>query len=176
MRMLITGATGLVGNHVVRAAEQAGHSVRALVRPSSDVAILQDTGSELVHGDVTQPDSLLRAARGCDAVVHTAAIIGEWGPWEEFFRVGVQGTRNVLEAAVAADASRFVQLSSIAVYGMRIHGRVLVESDPYDERPEPWNPYVREKVQSERLAFEYQERGAIQVASVRPSVILGAGD
>jgi nucleoside-diphosphate-sugar epimerase len=108
--------------------------------------------------------------------VHTAALVGEWGPWELFYQVGVQGTRNVLDAAIAAGARRVVQLSSIAVYGMRVQGRALHEFDPYDNRPEPWNHYVREKVQSERLAFQYQSRGQLEVVAVRPSVIWGSRD
>lgn len=176
MQVLVSGATGFLGSHVVERLLSDGHDVRALARPSSDIRFLQTTGAVIVRGDVTDVDSLRPAAEGCDAVVHTAAVLGEWQPWDVFFRVGVRGTRNMLDAAVAAGARRFVHVSSIAVYGSRLHGRVLHEYDPYDHNPEPWNHYVREKVQSERLAFQYQERGAIDVTAIRPSVIWGPRD
>ncbi|HEY7294334.1 MAG TPA: NAD-dependent epimerase/dehydratase family protein, partial [Dehalococcoidia bacterium] len=71
---------------------------------------------------------------------------------------------------------RFVQLSSIAAYGDRLSGRLLRETDPYGYRPAPWNDYVREKVQSERLVFAYHTRGWIEAVALRPSVIWGARD
>ncbi len=176
MRVLVSGATGFVGSHVVDHLIAAGHEVRALARPSSDTRYLETTAAAIVRGDLADAASLQAAAVGCEAVVHTAAVVGEWGAWELFYRVGVQGTRNLLDAVVAAGARRFVQLSSIAVYGSRLHGRTLHEFDRYDNRPEPWNHYVREKVQSERLAFQYQVRGQLEIVAVRPSVIWGSRD
>ncbi len=176
MRVLVTGATGFVGSHAVDRLLAAGHEVRALARPSSDTRYLETTAAVITRGDLADAGSLMAAASGCDAVVHTAALVGEWGTWELFYQVGVQGTRNVLDAAVAAGVRRFVQLSSIAVYGSRLHGRTLHEFDRYDDRPDPWNHYVREKVQSERLAFQYQVRGQLEIVAVRPSVIWGSRD
>src|SRR5581483_3254606 len=176
MRVLVTGATGLAGSHVVERLLAGGHTVRALVRPTSDRSGLQGLDVEFATGDVTAPATLGAAAAGCEGVVHTAAIVGGWGRPEAFFRVGVLGTRNLLNAARAAGVRRFVQLSSIAVYGDDLDGRLLRETDPYGYRPQPWNHYVREKVQSEQLAFSYHLRGWLEVAAVRPSVIWGARD
>ncbi len=176
MRVLVTGATGLVGSHVVERLRAAGHEVRALVRPSSDASFLRGLGVEITPGDVTAPESLATAVGGCEGVVHTAAIVGGWGRPEAFFRVGVLGTRNLLNAARAAGVRRFVHLSSIAVYGDDLDGCVLRETDPYGYRPAPWNHYVREKVQSEQLVFSYQTRGWLEAVAVRPSVIWGARD
>ncbi|MHB8576615.1 MAG: NAD-dependent epimerase/dehydratase family protein [Dehalococcoidia bacterium] len=176
MRVLVTGATGLVGSHVVTALGAAGHHVRALVRPASDQRALRNSGAEVFIGDVTDQDSLAPAVVGCDAVVHTAALVSDWAPWEQYFLVGVRGTRNVLDAAVRAGVKRFVHLSSIAVYGADLHGHLLRESDPYEHQPPNWAPYVRQKVLSEQLAFGYHRRHEIEVTAIRPSAIWGAGD
>lgn len=176
MRVLVTGATGFAGSHVVERLLAAGHAVRALVRPTSDLSFLRTLDVELTTGDVTEPETLAAAAAGCEGIVHTAAVVGGWGKPEEFFRVGVLGTRNLLNAARDAGVRRFVHLSSIAVYGDAIDRRLLRETDPYGYRPAPWNHYVREKVQSEQLVFAYHLRGWIEAAAVRPSVIWGARD
>ncbi len=176
MKAFVSGATGFLGSHVVERLLLHGHEVQALARPSSDTRFLESTAARIVRGDVTDVASLKRAVAGCDTVIHTAAVVGEWQPWDEFYRVGVMGTRNMLDAAIAAGVRRFVHVSSIAVYGLQLHGRVVHEYDPYEHHPEPWNHYVREKVQSERLAFRYYERGAIEVTAVRPSVIWGSRD
>mgnify|MGYP001793118472 CR=1 FL=1 len=101
MRVLVTGATGLLGSHVVEALLAVGHEVRALVRPTSDVSFIKTTGATIVQGDLDDPSSLRAAADSCDGVIHTAAVVGEWQPWSEFFRVGVLGTRTLLSAARA---------------------------------------------------------------------------
>jgi len=176
MRVLVTGATGFVGSHVAERLLAEGHAVRALVRPRSDVAFLRALAVELAPGDVTAPETLAVAAAGCEGIVHAAAIVGGWGRPEAYFRVGVLGTRNLLNAARAAGVRRFVHLSSIAVYGDDLDGRLLRETDPYGYRPAPWNHYVREKVQSEQLVFSYQTRGWLEAVAVRPSVIWGARD
>jgi nucleoside-diphosphate-sugar epimerase len=176
MHVLVTGATGLAGSHVVERLLAGGHTVRALVRPTSDRSALHGLDVEFATGDVTAPATLGAAAAGCEGVVHTAAVVGGWGRPEIFFRVGVLGTRNLLNAARAAGVRRFVHLSSIAVYGDDLDGRLLRETDPYGYRPRPWNHYVREKVQSEQLVFSYHLRGWLEAAAVRPSVIWGARD
>jgi uncharacterized protein YbjT (DUF2867 family) len=107
--ILVTGGTGFVGGHVVRALRQAGRSVRCLVRSQKKGAKLAALGCELVEGDVTDPSSLRPAVAGADAVVHLVAI--RQGKPEEFQRVMVEGTRNLLQAAEEAGVDRFVHMS-----------------------------------------------------------------
>ena len=80
MRILVTGATGFVGNHLVPTLIQAGHEVVCLVRPTSDLSGLQGLDVKLVQGDITDNDALLTALDGVDAVVHLAAVSGDLGP------------------------------------------------------------------------------------------------
>ena len=105
MKVLVTGGTGFVGSHVVRAIQDAGHDVRALVRKGSV------PGAERAEGDMTDSESLRRAAQGVDAVVHLVAI--RQGREEQFQRVMVDGTRDLLAAAREAGVGRFVHMSAL---------------------------------------------------------------
>ena len=109
--ILVTGGTGFVGGHVVQALRASDQQVRALVRNRSGGAKLESWDVELAEGDVTSPESLRRAAEGADAVVHLVAI--RQGKREEFQRVMVDGTRNLLAAAKEAGVDRFVHMSAL---------------------------------------------------------------
>jgi nucleoside-diphosphate-sugar epimerase len=162
---------------VAEALRTRGHDVVALVRKTSDRSTLERIGARFAVGDVTDPDSLERAMRGVDSVVHTAAVVSMYGAWEEYRRVGVLGTQNVLDAAVSAGVRRFLHVGSIAVYGFRHpQGISLHESLPLDEEPESWNHYVREKVLSEKVVWRAHDAGRIAVTSLRPSVVIGTRD
>ncbi|MDP9384834.1 MAG: NAD-dependent epimerase/dehydratase family protein, partial [Actinomycetota bacterium] len=105
------------------------------------------------------------ALAGCDRVVHTAAIVSDWGPMADFVRVNVEGTRNVLDAAAAAGAARVVCLASVAVWGYRFEGEM-----PEDAPPRPCGmPYIDTKGAAEVLALA---RGA---TVVRPGDVYGPG-
>ena len=115
--MLVTGATGLVGSHVAEQARKKGFRVRAVVRNPSQSAELAAWGVELVAGDMTDRDSLIRAVRGVAVIVHCAAKVGDWGPTEAYRAVNVDGLRHLLEAAEQeTQLQRFVHLSSLGVY------------------------------------------------------------
>lgn len=118
MLVLVTGASGYVGSHVVPALLAQGHTVRALSRsPEADPR--EDV--ETVAGDVTRPESLVGAFDGVDAVVHLVGIIDETpGKGVTFERIHVDGTRNVAEAAKAAGVQRFIHMSA---NGARADGR-----------------------------------------------------
>lgn len=176
MKALVTGATGFIGGHIAEQLVHEGHEVRALVRPTSDTSFLRTLEVQLVTGDVTRPETLDDACRGVDTVFHTAAVVGNYGPWSHFREVGVHGTRNTIDAAARNDVARFVHLGSIAVYGTRAVGTPATEDTPFDERPERWNHYVREKVLSEKLLWKAHREGRIQATSLRPSVVLGPRD
>jgi nucleoside-diphosphate-sugar epimerase len=176
MKALVTGATGFIGGHIADALLSAGHSVRALVRATSDVERLRGLGVELAAGDLTDVDCVARACHGADCVFHAAAMVSAYGDWAEYERVGVRGTQHVIDGAAAARVSRFVHLSSIAVYGTRQRSVHINEHSPLDEHPEPWNHYVREKVESEKLVWKAHAAGEIRATCLRPSIVLGPRD
>jgi 2-alkyl-3-oxoalkanoate reductase len=175
----VTGATGLVGSHIVERLVADGWEVRALVRdPAAARWIADDLGAELARGDVLDAESFARAARGCDHVYHTAAAITPRGGWEAFRRPNIDGTANAIRAAGAAGA-RLLHLSSVAVYGER--ARYLAASEKSDERaalppPESMSHYGRSKRESEAMVLAAHARGEVWGTAVRPSVIYGRRD
>ena len=176
MKSLVTGATGFLGSHIVERLLERGDEVRALVRPSSDTHLLRELGVELATGDVTQPDSLSAAMSGIEVVYHAAAMVSEWDPWRDFQTVTIDGTRNVLRAAAAAGAQRFLDVSTDGVYSLRaLNGRVTEES-PLEKRFGWGDYYRRSKSAAEKIARRYAAEGKIGVTIVRPGLLLGERD
>ncbi|HEU5322546.1 MAG TPA: NAD-dependent epimerase/dehydratase family protein, partial [Methylomirabilota bacterium] len=154
----------------------AGDDVRALVRPTSGVSFLRGLGVELVAGDITDPASLSPAMQGIEAVYHAAAAVTDWGPWRLFRSLTIEGTRNVLEAAAQANVTRFLHVSSDAVYAHRNLGSVWTEESPLETRFSWWDHYRRSKLEAERIAWRYHAEGRIAVTAVRPGIVLGERD
>ncbi len=135
MKVLITGASGFLGSYLAEMFLDAGHQVRAMVRKTSKTASLQRLGVEIVRGDLTDRESLERAVKGIETVVHAAATMS--GPAAEFVAASEQGTRSLLEVAEKANVNRFVQISSIAVLSMAKlpRGKSINEDTPYESNP-----------------------------------------
>ena len=177
MTVLVTGAAGLVGTHVLEALRARGERPRALVREHSH-AIVESFGAEPVIGDVTDAVTWDRAARGVRTIVHAAALVVTRDSFEEFTRVNVGGTRLALEAARRSGA-RLVHVSSIAVYG-----RTEVYAAGKDGAAEdyPFQPlpaadyYARTKRAAEQLVQQEAVRHSLSAIAIRPNVIFGERD
>jgi 2-alkyl-3-oxoalkanoate reductase len=102
--------------------------------------------------------------------------MGSYGTWDRFYRIGVEGTQNTIEAATKAKVSRFIHLSSMTVYGTRPGSVRISEVLPCDNEPQRWNHYVRQKVLSEQLVWKAHYQGRISATALRPSLVLGPGD
>lgn len=179
MQLFLTGATGFLGSHVAAAAVEAGHSVRALARPSSDLRHLRSLGAEIVLGDLGDMRSLLVAAEGCDVVIHVAAKVGDSGGWQEHFAATVQSTRRVYDAAAAVGVRRAVHVSSVAVYGHKRLKQVAIDESrgPLAEGRLPrWYFYGRAKALAEGIAMQFQTDGILSMSVVRPGWIYGPRD
>jgi len=173
---LVTGATGLLGSHIVEQLRLRGRPVRVLVRPTADRSWLETQSVEFAEGDVTEPDSLAAACRGVEVVYHSAAKVGDWGPWEEFQRITIDGTANMLAAASAAGARRFVHISSISTYGYHTDAVVIDETAELGFGLYRWAYYSRSKIEAERLVWEAHRAGRIQATVIRPAWIYGPRD
>jgi len=174
---LLTGATGLLGSHIAAKLRAAGRDVRALVRPSSDTGFLDGIGVGKVVGDITDRDSLSAALDGVQTVYHIAARVGDWGPWEDFVAVTIEGTRNMVEAAARAGVKRFLHISSISAYGHPDgEGLVLDETAPLGYKLYKWSYYSRAKVEAEKVVWAAHERGEVPVTVIRPSWLYGERD
>ncbi len=174
MTVLVTGANGFIGSAVVRRVLAAGHTVRALVRPSSDRRNLQGLDVELTVGDITQADSMVRAMAGCRGVFHVAADYRLWVPRPDpLYRTNVEGTRNVLRAAIRAGVERMVYTSSVATLGLHDDDSPADESTPVHLR-DMVGHYKRSKFLAEELVRQAQDR--IAVVIVNPAAPVGPRD
>jgi nucleoside-diphosphate-sugar epimerase len=176
-RALVTGATGLVGSHVVERLAASGGEVRALVRDPAAAAWLARLGATLHAGDLHDAASLRRAAAGCDVVYHTAAAITGAGGWEDYRHANVDGTRTVVDAA-ADTGARLLHLSSVAVFGAARYsgaGGVVDESTPLAPLPKR-DFYGRSKREAEALVLAAHREGRVWATAIRPCVIYGPRD
>lgn len=171
---LVTGATGHIGNVLVRQLLARGERVRALVRPGKTPLALQDLEVEIVPGDILDPDSLVRALDGVDVVYHLAARISlAPGPDPETERVNLEGTRNLLAAARRTGIRRFVYASTIYALRLPDEGQVD-ESLPFD--PEhARGVYDRSKAAA---SLEVQQAAAdgLEAVLVCPTAVAGPYD
>lgn len=170
--VLLTGATGLLGNHLARALLGDGRAVRALVRSPEKARTLLPRECEIVAGDVLDPQSLRRGLEGCDVVYHAAGLPEQWLPDDDRFRqVNVEGTRNLVEAALEADVRRFVHASTIDVFAWR--PGVPFDESRIDDQPKP-TAYERSKQEADRLVTAALDRG-LPAVFLHPSAIYGPG-
>jgi dihydroflavonol-4-reductase len=175
MFALVTGATGFVGANLVEALGARGWRVRALRRKSSSLKALEGLRYDDALGDVTEPDALARACAGVDAVFHVAAVATYWrSDIKHMYRVNVDGTRNVLNAARDAGVKRVVVTSSSAAVGRAPFGGMVDEAHVYDV-PRDEYPYGHSKVLAEQVVREQVAAGQ-DVVMVNPSVIMGPRD
>ncbi len=168
MRVLVTGASGFLGQATAAAVRDAGHEVRTFQRRPSGVDGVQD-----VAGSMTDPAALDRAAAGVDAVVHLAAKVSLAGDPADFARVNVEGTRALLQAARDAGVGRFVFVSSpsVAHTGSSLVGADAGPAEPSRARGD----YARTKAAAELLALAADAPG-FAVVAVRPHLVWGPGD
>ncbi|RFA14464.1 nucleoside-diphosphate sugar epimerase [Subtercola boreus] len=168
MKVLVTGASGMLGRAVARGVLAAGHDVRTFQRGASGV-----TGAMDARGSITDTGAVAAATDGVDAVVHLAAKVSFAGAPEDFRAVNVEGTRSLLSAARDAGATRFVMVSSpsVAHAGLSIVGDDALPADPLRARGE----YARTKAAAELLALDADQPG-FAVVAVRPHIVWGPGD
>jgi nucleoside-diphosphate-sugar epimerase len=168
VRVLVTGASGFLGQATAAAVRDAGHEVRTFQRRPSGVAGVQD-----VAGTMTDDAAIARAVDGVEAVVHLAAKVSLAGDPADFARVNVEGTRSLLGAARAAGVRRFVFVSSpsVAHTGSSLVGADAGPAEPSRARGD----YARTKAAAELLALD-SDAPDFAVVAVRPHLVWGPGD
>ncbi|MFH0839519.1 MAG: NAD-dependent epimerase/dehydratase family protein [Candidatus Omnitrophota bacterium] len=172
MLIFITGATGFIGSHLAERLASKGHKLRCLARETSDTGALLKLNAEIVTTDMNDPAGLKKALEGVDIVYHCAAMVGEWLSKEEAGKFNINGTKNLLDASMAAGVKRFVHVSSLAVLGMKHH---------YSTPPEaPYNMtgdiYSDTKIESEKIVMDYHRRKGLPIVIVRPGFVFGLRD
>lgn len=176
MRALVTGGTGFVGANLVAALNQVNIPVRVLCRPSSSFRALEGLNYEPVHGDILGPTVDLAAAMAdCRWVFHAAAVADYWRQGEDWiYRVNVEGTRRVVDAAERAGVQRLVLVSSVAALGVPESSRLLTESSRFNLNPRD-NPYGHSKFLAEEIVKESVAAG-LDAVIVNLPIVIGPRD
>lgn len=174
MTTLVTGAGGFIGRHLVVRLLHDGHAVRALVREAGHSGDWP-AGVEVAVGDVRDAQAMKAVAAGCETVFHLAgkahALTEVRGDEDVYRAVNTEGTRHVLEGAVAGGARRFVLFSSVKAMG---EGGSSCLDESFDGPPE--TPYGRSKLEAERLAFDIGKRAGLHVSCLRLPLVYGPGN
>jgi nucleoside-diphosphate-sugar epimerase len=171
--VFVTGGSGFVGGAVIRRLVRDGMRVRALARSDRSVSRLADAGAEPVRGDLSDPQALREGAAGCELAFHAAARLGEWGPWEDFERINVQGTRNLIEVCRQAGVRRLVHVGTEAAL---VAGQPLVMVDERAPlRPDSKAPYCASKALAEQAVRDANGDG-LETVVLRPRLVWGPGD
>ncbi|MFP6638519.1 MAG: hopanoid-associated sugar epimerase [Nitrospinaceae bacterium] len=175
MTTLITGATGFLGSALARELLKDGRPLKLLTRKNSDTRNIDDLDCEIACGDLRNKESLKSALRGCKTLYHTAAYYSLWSRDKKIiYDINVQGTRNILEAALEVDIEKVVYTSTVGCIGLSDKGRSANEDQPMDPST-LCNDYKQSKYEAEQIAHEMVGRG-LPIVIVNPSTPVGPRD
>ena len=164
MKVFITGATGFIGRYLVQ--ELLSHNYDVTILSRSKSKSIPNTTQ--VIGDITQPKTFTDELKDVDAVFHNAAYAMDHGKKQDFYKINVQGTRNVAEACVSHDISHLIYTSSAGVYGYPKEGTVITE----ECAKKPMNLYQKTKWLGEVALREYK---SLKTSAIRPPLVFGPG-
>ncbi|MBN2381351.1 NAD-dependent epimerase/dehydratase family protein [bacterium] len=171
MNILVTGGGGFLGQVIVRQLLDRGERVTVFSR--GDYPQLRTLGVNLIRGDIRQIAPVRLAVSGMDAVIHTAARVVMWGPYQEFYTTNVIGTKNLLEACRILSVPRFIYTSSPSVAYGRRGCEGIDENAPYPVEYDSF--YSQTKAEAERLVLQANDRH-LATCALRPHLIWGPED
>jgi len=175
--ILVTGATGIVGNYVVRTLISTGHKIRALRRATSNISRLEPYQNNIdwVEADLLDLPALEKAFAGIDMVVHCAAVVSfHQEDKAEMISANITGTTNMVNLALTSNIKKFVHVSSVAALGRKLGDDLIDESNKWEESSYNSN-YAESKYKGELEVWRAQEEG-LNIVIVNPSIVLGPGD
>lgn len=175
MKVFLTGSTGFIGSHVARAYAEQSVELRLLTRKTSNLAAIESIPAQIVVGDLSQPESLRSAIRGCDALVHVAADYRLWVRDPKLmYAVNVEGTRDLLRIAREEGVAKVVYTSSVATMGFKADGTIVNEDTPIT-LADMIGHYKRSKFLGEQEAIRAAKAGQ-HVMILNPTTPIGPGD
>jgi len=176
MNAAVTGGSGFFGGALTRALLERGDGVRVLTRSAAAAEKVRRLGAEPVPGELTQAGSFENFIRAGDVVFHAAARVDMAGRWEKFQRTTIDGTLNLLAAALPRKPKRFVYISSGGVYAMNRKLTAPIRADRTPARPCRYNFYGRAKLAAEQLVRRECERAGCEWTILRLGFLYGAGN
>jgi len=173
MKVFVTGGTGFIGKNTVTRLVESGHQCVCLIRNPLKQAVLNDLSVQFATGDVTNKQSLIEGMSGCDALINLANLYSFWEADTSLYKkINVDGTRNVMEAALQAKIQKVVHVSSIVTWG-RSPDVPFNEDSPVGEHP---TEYARTKYAGDKVAWELFKNEGLPLVMIYPGAVLGAGD
>lgn len=172
--VLVTGGSGFIGSNLVKRLLEEANTVRVLVRPNSEnVYRLSEMNVEIAEGDVTEPESLNNAMQGVTQVFHTAGVMNN--DWDSTHFTNVDGTRNVLDAALQNNIERLLYLSDIEVYDVANarKGSLITEEWPLQSDQNQMGPYIHSRIEAEKLVTSAFTENGLKTTIVRASMVIG---
>ena len=175
MKVLVTGANGFIGSHLVKALSKKDYQVKAFVRKTSDLKSLEGLNVELVYGDMLEAESIQKAVKDCQLVFHVAGVFSYWGyDSKKLIHQAKQGMQNIMEAVHHSKIKRVILTSSSATLGATSNKKIITEEQVgcFDDAP----AYVISKLEQEKLAFQLAANYGIDLVSVHPTLTIGSHD
>jgi nucleoside-diphosphate-sugar epimerase len=171
MKTLVTGATGFIGTHLVRALVADGREVRCLTRTPDNKQKIAQLGAEVFVGDLLNIDSLTAALKCVNTIYHLAGEVYSWNV-KDYVAVNVHGTQNLLECSLNNGIERFIHCSSIAAAGPNPDkNTLLTENLPCS----PITPYGQSKLEAEKIVLHYYHTFKLPIVIIRPPTVYGPG-
>lgn len=171
-KVLITGATGFLGSHLVERNLESGREVRVFALPGdAKAAELEARNVQVVYGDIRDYGAVEKAAEGIQIVFHLAAVVTDWAPKKLFSQVNIEGMRNICRASLEHGVDRFVEVSTNDIFGLK-EGVVMDEDFGFSYWKEP---YADTKIEATKIAWEFHQKG-LPVTMVYPCWVYGPGD
>lgn len=177
MHVLVTGATGLLGHNLIRLLVAEGHQVKAIVQPGAPTVFLKGLGIKIIPCDiVTGKDELLRAAEGCDAMVHAAALTDMSPARSTLHRIiNVQGTINMMEAALGQNVKRYIHVGTANSFGYGSMDQPGDEMKTYSGKKYNLD-YMDSKYEAHQLVLQYVKQRGLNAIVVNPTYMIGPYD
>ena len=171
MKIFLTGGSGFVGGAFIKAFAKK-HNITAMSRSEKSDAAIKALGITPIRSSLNEVETA--HLEGCDAIVHCAAYVEEWGPWAVYEKLNVEGTRQILDVAKQAGITRFVHIGTEAALFHGQHMKNVDETYPLALKS-PF-PYSQTKARAEKMVREANQPGVFETIVLRPRMIWGPGD
>ncbi|MBA7549282.1 2-alkyl-3-oxoalkanoate reductase [subsurface metagenome] len=181
-KVLITGAAGFIGSHVTRHFCEKGLNPLCYVKKTSDTKFIWNLPVQILYGDILDLEGLKNAMKNVDTVIHIAALSKDWGRYNDFYNINVEGTLNVLRAGTARGVKHFIITGTISSYGEENSSQIKNESFPFNSHypyfmdrlfPSKMNYYRDTKALSTKQAIEYANSKNLNLTIIEPVWVYG---
>jgi nucleoside-diphosphate-sugar epimerase len=181
-KIFVTGGTGFIGSNLIKELIKKHHKVRALTRKNSNLQFISKYDIEIVNGDIKNLKEVEKAMKGCDTVIHTAALARDWGRKKDFYDINVKGTKNILKAIKENNIKFLIHLSTNAVLGEENCIKAKDENAPYNCKypyflsnfwESDMNHYRCSKMEAEKETISFCRRNEINLTVLRPVWVYG---